>query len=129
MLVKKRTATTTNGQIIFEFYHNDYKSNYIVLYGIYVAGSATATYTYPSTPTQLFVKVVGTSLDLSLKLIDQAGRDYTKDMLDLHKWSPLRIRAYTAVDPNNSDRGQDELDNAAIVDTLPDSYYVEGEEV
>ena len=113
----------------FLSYANDYKSNYIVLYGIHVAGSATATYTYPSTPTQLFVKVVGTSLDLSLKLIDQAGRDYTKDMLDLHKWSPLRIRAYTAVDPNNSDRGQDELDNAAIVDTLPDSYYVEGEEV
>ena len=108
----------------------NYKEDYIVLYGVHVFKSnleeISIIYNYVYNYTLTAIVVEGITLDLSIKITDQAGRTYTNNMADLTKNNKMKISVHLAKDLE-SDAVTRALTNAAIVNELPDSFYVTGE--
>ena len=105
-----------------------YKEDYIVLYGVHVIrlNNESVLYNYVRNYTLVAVSVTSTSLDLSAKITDQAGRVYTNDMTDLTKNNRMKISVHLSKDPD-SNAVSDTLENATIINELPDNFYVTGE--
>jgi len=106
------------------------QEDYIVLYGFQISRGevipSSTVYNLVHNYTSIVVQTSSTSLDLSVKLLDWAGRTYTNDMTDLIKNNEMSLRVYAYKSPEE-DRVSQEIENATIVNTPPDYYYVRGE--